>query len=177
MENSALSSPSSGTPSSMVPKPLWPWIFNNERGLRSGWRLSIYVAVASALWIGFMILLTSTLSPSRNGNSPCILLAQESLSFSAAFGTAVLMSSIEKRPIGTYGLPLRVAFGKSFWLGCLVGLGEVCLLMALIAAFGGYSFGHLVLHGFGLFNLAVAFAVFFVVVGLLEEFLDRKSVV
>ena len=171
MENSALSSTSSsGSPSSTAPKSLWPWIFNNERGLRVGWRLAIYVAVAFALWIGFMILLTSTLPPSRN---PWILLGGESLSFAAAFGAAVLMSSIERRPIGTYGLPLRGAFGKPFWMGCLVGLAEISLLMTLIAAFGGYSFGHVVLRGSALFNMAVAWAIFFVVVGLLEEFLFR----
>jgi CAAX protease family protein len=157
----------------MSPRPPLPWMFNNERGLRAGWRLSIYVGVAFALWIGFMILLRSALPPPRSGNSPWIQLAAESLSFAAAFGTAWLMSAIEMRPVGTYGLPLRGACGRLFGLGCLVGLGEISVLIALIAAFGGYSFGRVLLTGPGLVQMAAAYAVFFVVVGLLEEFLFR----
>jgi CAAX protease family protein len=173
MENSALSSPSSGSPSSMAPKPLLPWIFNNERGLRSGWRLAIYIGSASAVWIGLMILLATILPRLRSGASPWLLLVGESLSFGVAFGMAIVMGSVEKRPVGAFGLPLQGAFGKLFWLGCFVGLGEVSVLMALIAAFGGYSFGHVMLAGSSLLNMTIGWAVFFVAVGLLEEFLFR----
>src|SRR5262249_30402083 len=87
--------------------------------------------------------------------------------------TAWMMAGLEKRPAGAYGLPLRGAFGKLFWLGCAVGLGEVCALMGLIAAFGGYSFGGLALHGAALAKMAIGWAVFFVIVGLFEEFMFR----
>src|SRR5262249_1274443 len=90
-----------------------------------------------------------------------------------AFGAAWMMATIEGRPIGTYGLPMQGAFGKLFWLGCLVGFCEVSALMALIASFGGYSFGQIALHGPELGSMAVSWAIFFVMVGLLEEFLFR----
>jgi membrane protease YdiL (CAAX protease family) len=60
-----------------------------------------------------------------------------------------------------------------FWQGCLIGLIEISVLIGLIAAFGGYSFGGLVLHGKELLRWGVLWAVFFVFVGLFEEFLFR----
>ncbi len=58
-------------------------------------------------------------------------------------------------------------------MGFLFGLVEIAVLVGVIAAFGGYSFGPLVLHGkeivnWGLFHLGL-----FIVVGLFEEFCFR----
>jgi membrane protease YdiL (CAAX protease family) len=83
------------------------------------------------------------------------------------------MAQIERRSVGVYGLPIRGAFGKLFWQGCLIGLVEVSALVGLIAAFGGYSFGGLAIHGRELLRWGILWAVFFVFVGLFEEFLFR----
>jgi uncharacterized protein len=83
------------------------------------------------------------------------------------------MSQIEGRSPGVYGLPLRGAFGKLFWQGCLIGLIEISALIGLIAAFDGYSFGGLALHGKEVLRWGMMWAVFFVFVGLFEEFLFR----
>jgi len=91
----------------------------------------------------------------------------------AAFLAAWIMSQLEKRPMAVYGLPARGAFGKQFWLGCLFGFCEICALMALISAFGGYSFGSLAEHGGAIAKWALFWAVFFIIVGLFEEFLFR----
>ena len=173
MENAALSSTSSGSSPVMAPGSFSPSVFHNERGLRSGWRLVIYAGGGAALWIGSMILLATFLPSLRGRTSPWVLLVGESVSFAVAFCMAMVMASLERRPVGVFGLPLRGAFGKLFWLGCLVGLGEVSLLIGLIAAFGGYSFGQVLLSGSSLLNMAIAWGIFFVVVGLLEEFLFR----
>jgi len=134
--------------------------------------LLIYFAICFVLWIG-SILLLQALRPQLGASSPWVLFVGESVSFCVAFGSARMMAGIEGRPVAAYGLPMRGAFGKLFWLGSLVGLCEISVLMALIAAFGGYSFGGVVLRGGNLVNMAVSWAVFFVVVGLLEEFLFR----
>jgi membrane protease YdiL (CAAX protease family) len=84
-----------------------------------------------------------------------------------------MMSLIEHRPSGVYGLPASSAFGKLFWQGFLIGLIEISALMALIAVFGGYSFGTLGLHGSDILRWAIVWAIFFVFVGLFEEFLFR----
>jgi len=98
---------------------------------------------------------------------------QEAFSFSVIFAAAVIMAQIERRSVGVYGLPIRRAFGKLFWQGCLVGLVEVSALVGLIAAFGGYSFGDVALHGQELLRWGILWAVSFVFVGLFEEFLFR----
>jgi membrane protease YdiL (CAAX protease family) len=83
------------------------------------------------------------------------------------------MARIEHRPLGMYGLPAQSAFGKLYWQGWIVGLMEVSALVGLIAAFGGYKFGALAVHGASLIRWAVAWGLFFVIVGLFEEFLFR----
>jgi hypothetical protein len=102
-----------------------------------------------------------------------ILLSQEVVGFALVYGAALVMSRVERRSAGAYGLPMSEALGSKFWLGFLFGLLEVSLLIGLIAAFGGYSFGSLALHGreivqWGLFHLLLFFFV-----GLFEEFLFR----
>jgi membrane protease YdiL (CAAX protease family) len=70
-------------------------------------------------------------------------------------------------------LPLKGAFGKLFWQGCLIGLIEVSALIGLIRLFGGYAFGDVALHGKEVLRWALLWAALFVFVGLFEEFLFR----
>ncbi len=160
---STLSAPPTG------PSPL----FFNERGLRAGWRLLVYLLLVlvggAILLMGLRVFLT----PKRGVPSEMILLSEEVVGFALVYGAALVMSRLESRPAGVYGLPMSEALGGKFWLGLLFGLLEVSLLVGLIGAFGGYSFGSLALHGneivqWGLFHLLLFFFV-----GLFEEFLFR----
>jgi membrane protease YdiL (CAAX protease family) len=108
-----------------------------------------------------------------NPRSPQSVILDELIGFASAYAAALVMARLERRPAGVYGLPLWQAFGKSFWLGILLGLGEVSLLIGLIAEFGGYAFGMLALHGSSLLGWAALWALAFVLVGLSEEFLFR----
>ncbi len=148
-------------------------IFLNADGLRAGWRLLLYVALVAGLFLGL-----KTLSMQFRKSTPGIfslgnLFLSEVIGFVSAFGAAAVMSFLEHRPVGLYGLPVHQAFGKLFWQGCLMGLLEVSLLIACIAAFGGYSFGTLELHGVGLIHWAVLWSLCLLFVGLFEEFLFR----
>jgi hypothetical protein len=58
----------------------------------------------------------------------------------------------------------------------LLGLGEVSLLVGLIAAFGGYSFGSLALQGTGFLRWGLLWAAAFILVGFSEEFMFRGYV-
>jgi membrane protease YdiL (CAAX protease family) len=148
-------------------------IFLNERGLRAGWRLLVYAILMVALGIGGGILLQRFLVPEPGILRPGKLMAQELFTFGIVFGAALIMGLLERRSPGVYGLPIASAFGKLFWQGFLIGLIEVSALMALIAAFGGYSFGSIELHGVGILRWGLLWAVFFIVVGLYEEFQFR----
>jgi len=148
-------------------------IFLNEKGLRAGWRLLIYAVFVAAIGFGGGMVLQHFAPPSRGVFSPGYLFAGEVFNFVVVFGAALIMSLIERRPAGVYGLPASSAFGKLFWRGFLIGLIEISALMALIAVFGGYSFGSLALHGSAILRWAIVWAIFFVFVGLFEEFLFR----
>src|SRR5258708_11944954 len=112
-------------------------------------------------------------APTRGVPPPSAVLVQELIGFAVVFGCALIMSKIERRSPGDYGLPIVEAFGRKFWLGMLLGLVEISLLIGFISTFGGYSFGSIALStksifGWGLFHLLL-----FTVVGFFEEFMFR----
>ena len=148
------------------------WL-HGPNGLRSGWRLLVYflmvIAMSAAAAIAARVLFKPT-----GVATPQALLVQELVSFTVAFGAAYFMSSqIERRPLGDYGLPLGGLFGTNFWWGFLFGIVEVCALMGLISAFGGYSFGDVALQGGQIFRWGAFHLLLFFFVGLFEEFLFR----
>jgi membrane protease YdiL (CAAX protease family) len=149
-------------------------IFLNNEGLRSGWRLLIYLA----LWLmidfaAHLIAVQFIRSALVDSFSPQSVFLDELLSFAAAFGAALLMAQLERRSPGVYGLPAKGAFGKLFGLGVLLGIAEVTFLMGLIATFGGYAFGKLALHGGDILRWGGLWFAAFILVGLSEEFLFR----
>jgi membrane protease YdiL (CAAX protease family) len=166
---------SSPAPASQEPLPegLPGKIFLNDEGLRSGWRLLIYAAFWLMIYFVAQVIVQQFIGIKVDSLSPQYLFLKEIARFASAYGAALLMARLERRPAEEYGLPLRQAFRRSFWQGFLLGLGEVSLLVGSIAAFGGYSFGKLALQGSGLLGWGGLWAVTFVLVGLSEEFLFR----
>lgn len=160
----------------LAKRPLIDTIFIGVHGLRAGWRLVVYAFFVVLLGFAGGVVLIPNQKRLGGAASALTVFAQEAFGFGVVFGAALIMSRIEKRPTGAYGLPLRAAFGKRFWQGWLLGLVEVCALIGLIAAFGGYSFGGLALHGPMIARWAVTWAVIFVFVGFFEEFLFRGYV-
>jgi membrane protease YdiL (CAAX protease family) len=174
--------PSSQTPgfaqqlSAVLPPPRRNPVLFNEAGLRAGWRLLIYILLVAALGTSITFVLRKVHPRPRSASgvpTPSAMLQQEALSFGLIFACALIMSKIEKRSPGVYGLPITEAFGKKFWLGMLLGLAEVSLLMGLIAAFGGYSFGDLALARPEMMRWGLFYLLTFTCVGFFEEFLFR----
>ena len=155
------------------PEGLASRIFLSRDGLRVGWSLLLYAALffGIAYTLQFVAVLTGALA--INPRSPQFVALGDLVTFASAYTAALVMAKLERRGADLYGLPLGQAFGKSFWQGILLGLGEVSLLIGLIAAFGGYSFGKLALHGAGLLGWAGLWGLAFLFVGLSEEFLFR----
>lgn len=148
-------------------------VFIGEKGLRSGWRLAIYFFLLGILAVGISLLVRRLIGPQQGQPSPAGLFGSEIVNFVLVFGCALVMSRIEARPVGEYGLPVQAAFRGKFWLGFLLGLVEISLLIGLIAAFGGYSFGPLALHGGELARWGLFYIALFLFVGFFEEFLFR----
>ena len=155
-----------------VPPGRNPVLFN-DRGLRAGWRLLLYFLI--------LFVLSSAINPAIkyfhpspiNQQSPSQVLPLETINFFLVFGCAWIMSRIERRSVSDYGLPRAEAFGRKFWLGMLLGLVEISVLMGLISAFGGYSFGNLALSSRGIVGYGLLHLAFFTMVGFFEEFAFR----
>ena len=168
---SSPASPSTPTFPSTPPEGMGNTIFIGPDGLRSGWSLLLYAVFFLTLAYATQILVQ--IIGLANPRSPQFVAIEELVSFGSAYVAALVMARLEQRPAGVYGLPLGQAFRKSFWLGIFLGLGEVTLLVGLIAAWGGYSFGSLALQGSTLIGWGFLWAVAFLLVGFSEEFMFR----
>jgi uncharacterized protein len=151
-------------------------IFVGPQGVRAGWRLAIYLA----LFLLFVTILENAGLLLHLLHSPKVELltardffSQELMLAVSAVAATLIMSRLEQRPFGDYGMPWRGAFRGRFWRGAGWGAAQVTILMLLIAALGGYSFGGLALGGSALLRYALEWAGVFLLVGVFEEFFFR----
>ena len=156
------------------PGPFQFLLENSRHELRAGWRIALYIFLVFVLYSAKNILLENGLHLPRTSNPTAArMMLEECLFFAVVFLPAWFMSWLERRPVGEYGLPLRLAFRTRFWQGSLFGIVEISVLIGAIALFKGYRFGSLYDHGAEILEWALFWALFFVVVGLFEEFAFR----
>jgi uncharacterized protein len=136
-------------------------------------RICLYVALAMGITFALQWIAAALLGGVRSLYSPRILAISEGALMAGALGAGLIMSQLEARPFGDYGLPLRFAFGRFFWQGALFGLIEVSALIGIIAMLGSYHFGSLAIHGIQVLRWATFWGACFVVVALYEEFMFR----
>jgi len=151
------------------------FIFFNERGLRSGWRLLIFLAIIFAIFIGIGLLLRPLAGRLPQGLTPATVTLTSALEFLVVVFASWIMSRIERRNMGEYGLPLRnsdvlsrFVSGYIFW-----GFLPLTLLLVTLRAVHAFYFGKLALHDGQIFYWAAAWGVSFIFVALREEYLLR----
>src|ERR1700741_4698725 len=108
--------------------------------------------------------------------SPRNLGISEVSPFVGAFAAAAAMAQGEGGRVGGFGLPLRGAFGKLFWQGAAFGLAEISAVVGAISIAGSYHFGSLAIHGADIVRWTAFWGMFFLLVGLYEEFAFRGYV-
>jgi membrane protease YdiL (CAAX protease family) len=91
----------------------------------------------------------------------------------AAVLPALVLARVERRRWGAYGLPPGRAFGKLFWVGTVWGFASISLLLAALYGLRVFEVGHLAMHGARIVRFAAFWGLYFVLVGLYEEFLVR----
>lgn len=155
-------------PQTSFPNPL----FYNEHGIRPGWRILVYFFFCLLIF-GIELVPLSFFYREHNPFSVAAILVDEAMTFTAAFGAALIMSRLEDRPNGEYGLPMRFAFGKRFWQGMLIGLCEISFIVGVMAALHAYSFGSLSFHGAKILQWGGLWLLTGVLIALPEEFLFR----
>jgi uncharacterized protein len=105
--------------------------------------------------------------------SPHFLIIFDSISFAVVLLASLIMSRIEKRRLGAYGLPLRLGSLRNFWIGAAWGFGALTALLAVFWMLHDYHVGYVGLHGRQLIYYPLAWAMAFLLVGLSEEFTFR----
>jgi uncharacterized protein len=155
-------------------------LFAGPQGIRAGWRWLIFLAIligCAALLV--VVCVAVGLLHLRAGQQAAQMLTasnaalQEVIFVISMFVATVIMSKIENRPMGQYGLPLRQAFGRLFWQGIVWGFVAITATLTLIAALHGFSFGKLALSGRPLVHYAVMWGIAFLLTGFFEEFVFR----
>ncbi len=156
------------------------FVFFNQRGLRAGWRLLIFLGILLAIGIvvsiGFALLIkASGLARAQgSGISPLGQGLGEMASFLVVLLASFIMSRIERRKTGTYGLPLNKSAVSRFVIGYVVwGFLPLTLVLLIMRGLGVFYFGNVVLHPAQAFSWAAAWGMVFLAVGLLEEYLTR----
>jgi membrane protease YdiL (CAAX protease family) len=155
-------------------------IFFGPSGIRSGWRLLLFLGIFAALQFAFraviirMPAVRQFFNEAKSGTlSPQFEFVFETSVIVMMFLATAVMGHIERRSLADYGLPSKGAFGKLFWKGAAWGLTMETLIILGISAFHGFSFGSLALSGGELVKYALMWAGAFVLVGIFEEFLFR----
>ena len=139
--------------------------------LRAGWRLLLYLVMGLALVIAMGFVLGSM----RRMGIPAIwrgFISEATLAI-AAFLPAIVMTKIERRPFGDYGLPPQKTFGKFFWIGAAWGFCALTALLLVLRASHVFYFGGTALHGVRILKFALFYLLFFLLVSFFEEFLFR----
>jgi membrane protease YdiL (CAAX protease family) len=101
------------------------------------------------------------------------MLIEEVGNVASAVVPAVILSRVEGRSWGSYGLPGSRAFGRLFWAGLLWGFSAISVLMLTLNRLHCFAFGHPALHAARAFRFALFWAMMFLLVGFFEEFLLR----
>jgi len=151
-------------------------IFVGPNGIRAGWRLLLYLAIALTMG-GILRHLLGHHPHDHSGlESPGRTIRSEWINF-ALFGiSAWIMSRIEKQPWGNYGLPLRNAFRSRFWIGALLGFAGLSSVMFCLHLAHCYYIDGLAIHGTELWKYAALWLLGFLGVGFMEEFVTRGYV-
>jgi membrane protease YdiL (CAAX protease family) len=185
--NTESSAPNSGP----VPTPVQPEppeqrpsrlrrMFIGSAGLRAGWRFAIFVvlfmvfaSIALSLLVHFSEFGKLRKAAVAGTLTPTYLIVFEIVQFGTALLAAAIMCRIERADFRSYGIPLRGAFGKNFWIGLFWGLAFMSIELGAMKGLGGFSFGGLAIAGSAIAKYAAVWAVGFVLVGFAEEFVFR----
>src|SRR5271167_745774 len=156
-------------------------IFVGPNGLRAGWRLLMFLALFAVLFGGFVLIKAG--GPQgfreqyRNQShitiTPLVMGGSEAITLLFLGIAALVMGKLEHRKFSEYGLPLRKALGKGFWIGSFSGFLAITGTLLGMFLLRGFRVTGLALHGTAILPSLIAWGIAFLLVGLVEEFLCR----
>jgi uncharacterized protein len=128
--------------------------------------------------IGFLIPGLFLLALHRTTSQGSVFTVQSELPTKAflAFFIALatwIVSRMEKRPLGDYGIPPQRAFGARFWEGTVWGFAMLSAILLILRASGHFQIDSVALTGGAVFRYALGWAAVFFAVSIHEEFTFR----
>jgi membrane protease YdiL (CAAX protease family) len=174
-EPSSSAGPSTGAASHKL-----TYVFYNDRGLRAGWRLLIYFGMIFILVLGGGLIAKRVTS----GHATAAQLSDLSRAIFQGIGELVvflvllflawIMSKIERRNVGAYGLPLQKSAIPGFIRGYFLwGFLPLAILLLILRALHVFYFGNLSPLNSQTLRWGVLWLFFFLLVGFFEEFSFR----
>jgi membrane protease YdiL (CAAX protease family) len=154
-------------------------IFYNDRGLRAGWRLLIYCGMIAVLLYGARLIAKSLGGAPKGAPLPDYLQAifqavGELIAFLVFLLLAWIMSRIERRNVGAYGLPLQrsalSALVRGYFLWGFLPLAFLLLVLRVTHAF---YFGNVTALNVKILGWGLIWFVVFLLVGFFEEYMLR----
>jgi membrane protease YdiL (CAAX protease family) len=105
--------------------------------------------------------------------TPFLMGASEAITLLFLCGAALIMGKVEHRKFSEYGLPLRKALGRDFWVGSASGFLAISGTLLTIFLLHGFRITGLALHGATILSSLAGWGIAFLLAGLVEEFLFR----
>jgi membrane protease YdiL (CAAX protease family) len=155
-------------------------IFYNDHGLRAGWRLLIYIGMIYILTRGAGLVAkrfnagAPARVPSSEFTRTIVQAAVEFVLFLILLFLAWVMSKIERRKLGAYGLPLQRSAFPEFIRGYFIwGFLPLALLLSILRALHVFYFGNVSPLSSQILGWGVLWFFFFLLVGFFEEYAFR----
>src|ERR1700683_2965645 len=142
-----------------IPQPTFglKQVFVGPNGLRAGWRVLMFIVLFAVLLGGFVLIRAGGPEAFReqykNQNqsqitvTPLLMGGSEALTLLVLCIAALAMGKIEHRKFAEYGLPLRQALRKDFWIGALSGFLALSGTLLTMFLLHGFHVTGLALHG------------------------------
>jgi membrane protease YdiL (CAAX protease family) len=147
--------------------------FLGEGGLRSGWRLLIWLAIALGLTLGIQFAVVKLFHPGEHPFlDPRWLGGADVAQLIPVMIATLVMAHFERRPLRYYYIPGRDLLGRHFWVGAGWGFGAVSLLIGLVAVLG-YRIEGLALHGATVVPWTLMWLLAALAIGVVEEITFR----
>jgi membrane protease YdiL (CAAX protease family) len=150
-----------------------PRVFFNERELRSGWRLLIFLTALVGLTAAGNLVIARLL-PQASG--VVLFFVREVMDLCLILFCSWMMGRLEGRTIGDYGLPYRKMFGVQFWQGMAFGFGAITVLLVAMRLAGVFHITGRALRGTDVLLWAGVYGLVFALVAVREEFRARGYV-
>lgn len=153
-----------------------PALITGPKGLRAGWRLLIFLLMLVAMGVVARAIIIRFLIPagfSPEEFTPLKVAVPDAFFVVIVTVAAWVMSKIEGRKIGQYGLPLKPTLIKHLWLGLWIGFLASGATVLIIYLLHGLQIASPTIQGTTILMSAGAWGGAFLLSAIAEEFLFR----